>query len=183
MKARRLDRDDVLGVGIDLQERLIPAMAGKEALEAAWVKWINGLRTLGVPVIVSQQYTKGLGETIPSVREALASEQYFEKRSFSAMGAEAFRKAVKDSGKKTILIFGIESHVCMQQTALDLMEEGYRVYVIEDACSSRSLHDHEMSMRRLAQAGAVITTFESALFELLDTSESPDFKAISAIVK
>ena len=103
--------------------------------------------------------------------------------SFSAMKAEGFPKAVKDTGKKTIMIFGVESHVCMMQTSFDLLAAGYEVYVISDCCTSRRTDDHQEAMNRLGAAGATVTTYEAALFELLVTSESPDFKAISNIVK
>lgn len=182
-KNNMLNGEDVLAVGIDLQEKLVPAVFDKEGLEDRCNRLIEGLNTLGVRTIVSQQYTKGLGQTIPSIRKTLGNDEYFEKRTFSAMGSEEFRKAVADSGKKTILIFGIESHICMMQTALDMINEGYKVYAVEDASASRTERNHRMAMERLAGEGAVVTTYEAALFEILETSTSPDFKTISKIVK
>ncbi len=184
MNPYMMNREDVAAIGIDLQENLMPAMAGQEEVEANTVKFLEGLKVFGIPRIFSQQYTRGLGETIASVKAAAGEDATFiEKRSFSAMKVEGFPEAVKDTGKKTIMIFGVESHVCMMQTSFDLLAAGYEVYVISDCCTSRRTDDHQEAMNRLGAAGATVTTYEAALFELLVTSESPDFKAISNIVK
>ena len=190
---QRLVKEDTVLVGIDFQERILPAMKNKEELEEAAVKLVKGCRTLGVPVIITQQYTKGLGPTIPSVtaaatepvgEETTAAEFHpIEKTSFSAMGEPDFVEVLEKLGRKTVIIAGIEAHVCVQQTVIDLLEKGYNVFVANDCISSRTNTDKKYSQRRMGDAGAVGTTLESILFELLKGAKEPGFKQISAIVK
>lgn len=189
----KLKKEDAVLVGIDLQERLMPAMKGGEELEAAVVKLIKGCRILGVPVIVTQQYTKGLGATVAAVAAALteplgeetaaAEFRHVEKTSFSAMGEPAFAEALEKLGRKTVIIAGIEAHVCVQQTVIDLLEKGYAVFIANDCIASRNNNDKKYSQRRMGDAGAVGTTCESILFELLKGAREPGFKQISALVK
>ena len=155
MKPLRIRKEEAILVLIDFQERLMPAMKGNEELEKAVVKLVKGCRTLGVPVLVTQQYTKGLGPTIPSIHEALGEYEPIEKTAFSAMGEPVFVEKLKESKRKTVILAGIESHVCVLQTALDLV----------------------------VASGAVGTTYESVLFELLGDAKSEGFKDISALVK
>lgn len=189
----RLKKEDTVLVGIDFQERLMPAMKSNEELEAAAVKLVKGCRILGVPVIMTQQYTKGLGATVAAIAEAMtepigedagAAEFHpIEKTSFSAMGEPEFVAALSKLGRKTVIIAGIEAHVCVQQTVIDLLEKGYTVFVANDCISSRSNTDKKYSQRRMGEAGAVGTTYESILFELLGGAKEPGFKQISALVK
>lgn len=189
----KIKREDSIFVGIDYQEKIMPAMKNNEELEQTVIKLIKGCRILGVPVIVTQQYTRGLGETIPSVKQALteslsetipeAAFEPIEKTSFSACGEPAFMEALEKSGKKTVIIGGIETHVCVQQTVIDLLEKGYTVFVVNDCVSSRSNNDKKYSQRRMGDSGAIGTTYESVLFELLGGAKDPAFKQISALVK
>jgi len=189
----RLRKEDAVLVGIDFQERLMPAMKDKEELEAAAVKLVKGCRVLGVPILMTQQYTKGLGPTVAAITAALTepvgeeakAEEFLpiEKTSFSAMGEPAFVEALEKLGRKTVIISGIEAHVCVQQTVIDLLEKGYTVFVAYDGVSSRSGIDKEYAKRRMSEAGAVSATCESILFELLRGAKEPGFKQISAIVK
>ena len=192
-KVLKLKKEDTVLVGIDFQERLMPAMYGKEELETVAVKLAKGCRILGVPAIMTQQYTKGLGPTIPSIVKALtepAGEEVavfdlypIEKTSFSAMGEPIFVENLKKLERKTVVIAGIEAHVCVQQTVIDLLESGYNVFVAADCISSRSKYDKEFSLGRMEHAGAVVTTCESILFELLGGAKEAGFKQISALVK
>lgn len=189
----RLKKEDTVLVGIDFQEKLMPAMKNNQELEAAAVKLVKGCRVLGVPAIMTQQYTKGLGPTIPAIAAALAEPigeetgtaefQPVEKTSFSAMGEPAFVAALEKLGRNTVIIAGIEAHVCVQQTVIDLLEKGYTVFVANDCISSRSNTDKKYSQRRMGDAGAVGTTYESILFELCGGAKEPGFKQISALVK
>jgi nicotinamidase-related amidase len=189
----KLRKEDTVLVGIDFQERLMPAMKGSDELEAAAVKLVKGCRILGVPVIMTQQYTKGLGQTVPAIAAALTEPiggetgadvfQPIEKTSFSAMGEPAFAEALEALGRKTAIVAGIEAHVCVQQTVLDLLERGYTVFIANDCISSRSNTDKKYSQRRMGDAGAVGTTCESILFELLKGARESGFKQISALVK
>lgn len=192
-QVQRLKKEDTVLVGIDFQERLMPAMKNKEELEAAAVKLVKGCRILGVPVVLTQQYTKGLGPTVPAIAAAMteavsddvgeADFQPVEKTSFSAMGEAVFVETLEKLGRKNVIIAGIEAHVCVQQTVIDLLEKGYTVFVANDCISSRSNTDKKYSQRRMGDAGAVGTTYESILFELLKGAKEPGFKQISALVK
>lgn len=178
-----LTRDNTALVVIDLQERLMPAMSGKEELESQTVKLINGMNALGVPAVVTQQYTKGIGPTAPAIAEALGDFEHVEKHTFSCMATEEFVSKIKELGRKDIVVCGVEAHICVQQTVLELLEEGYNVYLVADCVSSRREEDKMWGITRMGGAGAVITTYEAVLYEILRDSKAAEFKAISAIVK
>ncbi|MDF2655962.1 MAG: isochorismatase hydrolase [Bacillota bacterium] len=189
----KLRKEDTVFVGIDFQERLMPAMKDNEELEETAVKLVKGCRILGVPAVFTQQYTKGLGPTVPAVAAAWteslgegsseAELVAIEKTSFSAMGEPVFVETLEKLGRKTVIIAGIEAHVCVQQTVIDLLEKGYTVFVAVDCISSRSKKDKKYSLGRMSGAGAVTTTCESILFELLGGAKEAGFKQISALVK
>ncbi|MCQ4636757.1 hydrolase [Anaerovorax odorimutans] len=178
-----IKREDALLAAIDFQEKLMPAMADPKTLEATAVKLAKGIRALDIPILVTQQYTKGLGATIQPIAEALGDFEPIDKTSFSAMGEPAFAEALDATGKKTVILMGIEAHICVQQTAIDLIDRGYGVYVIQDCIASRKESDNLCGQQRMAAAGAVITTYESVLYELLRGAKADGFKAVSAIVK
>lgn len=178
-----MKKQDTILVAVDFQERLMPAMENKDVLENTMVRLVKGIRALDVPVIVTQQYTKGLGATIAPVAEALGEFEPIEKTTFSALGQPDFVEALEASGKKSVILTGIEAHICVQQTALELLERGYGVYVVQDCIASRKGSDNLCSQQRMARAGAVLTTYEAVLYELLGGAKADGFKAISAIVK
>ena len=184
MTVPKIKKEDAVLVAIDFQERLMPAMKNQKEVEETIKKLAEGWRVLGLPVLLTQQYTKGLGTTIESLRTALG-EAYspIEKTSFSAMGEPEFVKALETLGKKTIILTGVETHVCVQQTALDLLEASYQVFLVVDAVSSRDNNDKKYAQRRICEAGAVATTYEAVLFELVGGAREEGFKQISAIVK
>ncbi len=183
MNTLKINREEAVLVLIDFQERLMPAMKGHDDLEEATIKLAKGCRILGVPVLVTQQYTKGLGPTIPGIDEALGEYEPVEKTAFSAMGEPAFVEALKNTGRKSVILAGIEAHVCVLQTALDLIDAGYTVFLVNDCVASRSNTDRKFAQRRIAESGAVGTTFESVLFEILKGSRQEGFKEISSLVK
>jgi nicotinamidase-related amidase len=168
---------------VDIQERLFPHISDRQALLDRTRLLIKGLDVLGLPVLFTQQYTKGLGPTIPEIQQLFSNFSSLEKRSFSCIDDAAIAAHLKEAGRKFVLIAGIETHVCILQTALDLKAAGYQPVVVTDCVSSRSLADKDTALRRLASEGAILTGSESLLFELLRTSESPKFKEISALVK
>ena len=183
-KPGRLKSDDTVLVVVDFQERMVPAMREGASAVAEGVKLIKGFEALGCPILITQQYTKGLGESVPEIREAFTSFSHIEKSTFSVMGDQGFVEALKDIGRKTVVLCGVEAHVCILQSALDLLEAGYGVFLATDAISSRKARDEEPAVKRMIQAGVVPTTAESVLFELLDNdSKSETFKAISRLVK
>lgn len=191
MQVKKIKKEETLLIAIDFQEKLMPVINEKEALEAAMVKLVKGCRVMDVPILVTQQYTKGLGATIPSIDTALTEEiagkkamyEPFEKTSFSAMRQADFVAEVKKQGRKTILMTGIESHICVEQTVIDLLDNGYNVFVVGDCISSRKAMDKEYAQLRMIAAGAVFTSMESILFELCGGAKEPGFKEISAIIK
>jgi nicotinamidase-related amidase len=179
----RINKEEAILVIVDVQERLFPVMKGKEELEETLVKLIKGCKILGVPMLVTEQYTKGLGLTIPGLREALGEYEPIEKTAFSIMGEPAFVETLKQTGRKKVILAGIETHVCILQSALDLLAAGYEVFLVMDGVTSRSNSDKKYAQRRISEAGAIGTTYESILFELLIGAREPGFKDISNLVK
>lgn len=180
----RIRRKHTVAVVIDVQEKIFPVISENSILENKLCRFINGLKILGVEILVTEQYTKGLGSTIESVKNSLGN--YYnpvEKMSFSCCGVNTFDNKLKESGKNTVIITGIEAHVCILQTVLDLLDKGYIVVVVEDCTSSRNLNDKKIAVERMRDEGAIITTYESILFEMLEHSGTEEFKAISRIVK
>ena len=183
MKPIKLIKEEAILVLIDFQERIMSAMKDPDDLEEAVIKLVKGCEILEVPILVIQQYTKGLGPTIPGIHNALGQYEPIEKTTFSAMGQPAFVEKLKESGRNTVILTGIEAHVCVLQTALDLLEAGYQVFLVKDCVSSRKGGDRKVAIARMKASGAVETTYESALFELLKGARQEGFKDISALVK
>ncbi len=183
MEAIKIRREEAMLILIDFQERLMPAMKNGEELAASAIKLIKGCEIMGLPRLVTQQYTRGLGPTISPIHETLGRYNPIEKTCFSAMGEQAFVEALAREEGKTIILAGIEAHVCVLQTALDLLEAGYAVFLPADCVSSRYEDDKKYALRRLAQAGVVVTTCEATLFELCVGAHRPGFKEISALIK
>jgi nicotinamidase-related amidase len=179
----RINRDDTIALIIDIQERLYPFIHDNEKLTSNIVRLVKGLKILNIPMIVTQQYTKGLGDTISPVREALGDYTHLEKMSFSCCGDDTVMNAIRSSGKKNVIICGIESHVCVLQTCLDLIENGFNPVLIEDCVGSREPNNKKYAVKRMHSAGAVVSTYESILFELTVVSGTPEFKEISKLVK
>lgn len=176
----RLKPHKTAAVIIDFQAKLFPHMADREALQKNVTKLAVGLKLFEIPTLITQQYTKGLGATLPELGFEGA---VFEKMNFSAVREEPFTEALRRLHKKHLIIAGIEAHICVMQTSLDLLEAGYKLFVCEDAIDSRNPKNRENALHRLQNAGAVITNVESVLFELCGTAEHERFKAVSKIVK
>jgi nicotinamidase-related amidase len=183
LKSGKIRREKAIVVVVDMQEKLLPAMKKEEDIEEKAGTLIRGARLLGVPILVTEQYPKGLGRTVKPIQEALGEFTPIEKTSFSIMGEPQFVEALKESGAEDVVLCGIESHVCVQQSALDLLAGGYRVYVMEDATGSRSNTDKKFAGRRMVEAGCVGTTVESALFEMVEDAKAPCFRDLSKLVK
>ncbi len=180
---------ETAAVIVDVQQRLFPHMHEKESLETKLNTLIRGLKLLAVPLIVTQQYSKGLGPAISSLQEALGwapahdRENFIEKIAFSCWDEPVFRQALEATERKRILLAGIEAHVCMLQTAVDLQAAGYTPVVLEDCTSSRRAGDKLIAFQRLAREGILVSTCESILFELTRSAGTDTFKAISRLVK
>jgi nicotinamidase-related amidase len=169
-------------VVIDVQEKLMNLMERRAEVLAAIQKLIGAARVLKLPTLVTAQYIKGLGQVCAEIVEATPGITPIEKTAFSCYGAEEFVRALKDLRRQRILLCGIEAHVCVQQTAIDLMKD-YFVYVCADAICSREWHDHKVAVERMRDCGAVITTVESAVFELLREAGTEPFKQILPLFK
>jgi len=145
---------------------------------------VNGLNTLQVPIVVSQQYTKGIGMTVECIQNAVSEEfRYYDKIAFSCLEDENILEQIKKCNKKNIIICGIEAHVCVLQTVIDCIAAGYHTIVIEDCISSRKENDKIVAIQRLIKEGAEIATYESILFELTRKAGTDTFKAISKLIK
>ena len=178
-----LKSENALLLVIDFQERLMPSIHGHAELEKKTAAFIKGCRILDVPVLTTQQYTKGLGDTSQALKDALCKFDPIEKITFSCCETIMFIDKLNSLGKKEIIVTGIEAHICVQQTALDLLDSGYTVYVVADCIGSRNVRDYTYAVERMRQAGAVITTMESVLFEFLVRADHPKRKEISNLVK
>ena len=179
----RITKGNTIGLVIDIQERLLPVMCEKEEFLKTTVTLIEGLKELKIPLLVTQQYSKGLGETVSEIKSVIPDFIYIEKRSFSCCDEPVFLNNLKESGVKNIIICGIESHVCVLQTAVDLKAAGYNPAVVMDCISSRSKGSIEIAKERFRYEGILMISAESVLFELTRSSAAPEFKAISNLVK
>ncbi len=183
LKQLKIDRDDAIFVAIDFQEKLMPVVAEPEELEAKAAKLAQGMKTLEIPTIVTQQYTKGLGVTVPAIAEALGKFTPIDKTTFSCMGNEDFLASLEALDRGCVILAGIEAHICVEQTAIDLLREGYEVALVTDCVQSRDPRNRDIAIQRMNQAGVIPTSFESVLYELLGSAKASEFKAISALVK
>ena len=179
----RIVKDDTVAIVVDIQKRLLPHIYQWEQTLQNCLKLIEGLQVLSVPLLVTQQYTKGLGPTDPSIVNRISGFNYIEKNTFSCCGEPAFTEKLSSLGKKNMLLCGIETHVCVLQTCLDLLEDGYIPVIVEDCVSSRKPNDKAIAIERMRQEGARITTMESILFELTKSAGTETFKSISKLVK
>jgi len=179
-----LTRDDTILVVIDVQERLVPSMEKKvyHRVRAGIEMLCAGAGELQLPVVVTEQYPKGLGHTVPELRGA-GGDGAVEKVSFGCCGEPAFLGRLAATGRRQVLVCGMEAHVCVYQTVLGLLEQGYAVHLVRDAICSRHKLDYRNALQLAAAAGAVVTTAETALFQLLRSSDVPAFKRVSQLVK
>jgi len=178
-----LQLDSTVLVVIDVQDKLFRVMPEREALAASLRKLVRGAQVLGVPVILTEQNPKGLGPTIAELADLMPGIQPIPKFSFSCCGEERFLRELEALGRRQVLLAGIELHICVYQTALDLLASGYEVQVVADCVTTRLLENREIGLTKLRDSGAGLTTAEMALFELLKTAEGDVFKEISRIVK
>lgn len=168
---------------IDVQERILRVMRNYEQLIENINKLINGFKILQVPIFYTEQYPKGLGQTTELILQNLQPNEAIQKLTFSCYGAENLFITLRDKKLDQIVVCGIESHVCVMQTVLDLLANGFQVNVPIDAISSRKEIDYNAAVIRFSNEGAIVTSTESVLFELLEECRSDEFKLISKLVK
>lgn len=168
---------------IDVQGKLAHLMYRKEALFENLQKIIKGAQILGIPILWLEQNPEGLGPTIPEVADLLSNTEPISKLSFSSCRNDRFMQALKALNRKEILIAGIETHVCVYQTAVDLVNLGYEVQIVADAVSSRTMENKKIGLQKMRDAGVSLTSTETALFELLKVAEGKQFKEILKVIK
>ena len=174
-----LERGRAALVVVDVQEAFRPAVLDFEGVAANAATLVRGARALGLPLIVTEQYPKGLGATVAELADELAGAAPLEKTVFSAARAEGFALGDRDQ----VLLCGIETHFCVSQTAHDLLERGVEVHVAQDAVTSRTAANKEVGLHKMEQSGAIVTSVETALFELLGAAGSDEFKQVQGLVK
>jgi nicotinamidase-related amidase len=179
----QLERGATALLVIDIQERLAAAMAEREKVVANTGHLIAAAKLLGVPVVHAEQYPKGLGPTVPELREALGAAAPIEKLTFSCCGEPAFAPALEAAGRPTVVVCGMETHVCVLQTVLGLLARGLVVHVAADAVCSRNPENSRVALELMRDAGAVVTCTETVLFQLLERCATPEFKAIQTRIK
>lgn len=168
---------------VDVQEAFRKSIPKLDGLIVKTVSAARGFELLGCPVVITEQYPKGLGKTVPEISGAVSDPYRFEKSAFSACGAAGFKDFLVERGITDVAIAGIEAHVCVNQTVHDLLSAGFGVHLLEDAVESRNAADRAAALLKMAQTGAVPSTVEMALFELLGDSKSGKFKEIQALIK
>ena len=180
----RLRPESALLLLVDVQERLQPTIHDDARLRQRAAALARGCALLGVPIYVTEQYPKGRGHTVPELADAVsAAGGVLEKTEFSCVANESIRARVEAAGRQDVLLAGVEAHVCVLQTALDLLEAGYRVHLVEDAVGSRTPENREIGIARARRHGADPASVESVLFELMGTSRHPRFKDVQALIK
>jgi len=168
---------------VDFQGRLAEIVDRSELVVPNVVRLVKGCQALEMPILATLQVPDKLGPVIPELREALGDQQIVSKEAFSALREPEFMLALRQSGRTQFLLTGIEAHVCVLQTGLDLLDAGYQVHVLSDGVFSRTAENHDLSLQRLHDAGATVSSVEIALFELIRTSRHPAFRTISKLVK
>lgn len=179
----RINRENTIGLVIDMQEKLMPAIAGRDELLSNSLKLLSGLKIFKVPIVVTQQNTAGLGATVQAVNEVIGNFSYIEKNTFSCYREPAFIRVLNRIGKRNVVIMGIEAHICILQTTLDLIYNNFNPVIVEDCIGSCNENDKKVAIWRMRDVGAVITTSESMLYELCRESGTDEFKELLMLIK
>jgi nicotinamidase-related amidase len=182
-----LTRDKSQLLIVDVQEKLVPAIAGKDRVVERCVRLVRAARRLGIPITLSEQYPQGLGPTVDAIRAALANDGFVgDKVEFSCLKSEPLRERLHElrrQGRQQVVIGGTEAHVCVAQTAIDLEAQGFEAFVVADAVGSRSKTSRKLAFDRLLNSGVDIVDSEMVLFEWLERAGTPEFKEVHALVK
>lgn len=183
-KPNRLLQENTQAMIIDVQEKFVPHIHQMDKTCQKIAILAQGLQMLGIPVMLNEQYPQGLGKTVSTINDVLTevNQRVFEKQTFSVCDCDVSWNHVAKQNRNNVILCGIEAHVCVQQTALDLLDNGMQPILIADAVSSRNEFDKQVAIERMRHAGAVITTVEGILFEMCKTSKHEAFKSISKLV-
>jgi nicotinamidase-related amidase len=177
-------KDDCILLVLDIQGTLFTTMVEKERMLAASLKMIDFARRVDIPIVATEQYPKGLGPSLPEILEALPEDiEVIPKTSFSCFGEPKFDAKVRSLNRKTIIVVGMETHICVNQTTLEGLEKGYNMYLVADAISSYTEFDTQIAFERLRAAGATIATSEMAMFEILRVAKTGSFKKCFDLLK
>lgn len=176
-----LNKNDCLFLIIDIQEKLVKMLEETDIVKNVTIL-VKSCDVLNIPTIITEQYPKGLGSTIDEIK-SVSNATYFEKTAFSAIKDEKILKEIENKNKKQIIICGIEAHICVLQTALELKEKGYEIYFVNDCSASRKSSDFQTAVEYLKQEDIRIVSKEIVLFSLLETSRHPNFKELQQLVK
>ena len=180
----RIQRNNCQAVLIDVQGKLFSHIYRRADIQAKLIQLIQGLQALDIPILVAEQYKEKLGDTVDELKAVLTDNTPFiDKTTFSVCDYDEAWNHIAQQNRQSVLVFGIETHVCVMQTVLDLLDNSMQPVVIADATGSRDAYDRRQGIRRMRRAGAVITTTEAILFELCRDSKDPAFKTISNLVK
>jgi len=180
----KLSRERAALAVIDMQEAFRSVIPDFGEVASRIAKAVKGARLLEVPIIVTEQYPKGLKHTAEEILPHLPTEsRAIEKLCFSSCGADAFQAQLAERQTKQVIVCGIEAHICVAQTVLDLLADDYEVFLLVDCITSRKRGSKEVALARLTQAGAIPSNLEMALFEMMRTADSPQFKAVQSLIK
>ena len=183
-KVIKLSRESSALAVIDMQEAFRPVMSDFGDVASRIATAVEGARLLEIPVIVTEQYPKGLKHTAEEIVARLPAElEAIEKSCFSSCGSDDFVSQLTRSNTRQVLVCGIEAHICVLQTSLDLLERGFEVFLLVDCITSRKAENKQVALARLAQAGAILSTLEMSLFEMMGSADSPQFKAIQNLIR
>ncbi len=178
-----LNTEEAVLVVVDVQGSLVDIVSRTELVLPNTLKIIRGCQALGLPILATAQVPEKLGPVLPEIKNALEGSEPISKSAFSALREPAFLTELAQTSRKQVLLTGIETHVCVFQTGLDMRDSGYEVYVLGDAVFSRTEENYQLGLARLHDAGAIVSSTEMALFELMRTSRHPAFRTISKLVK
>ena len=180
----RILAEDTMALIIDFQERLVPVIDNKDELIQNTEILIKGLRVLNIPMLITQQYTKGIGMTVPAIMEAAGENfKYEDKITFSCVENENIYHKIVEIGKQNIIVCGMEAHICVLQTVIDLIDKGYNIILVEDCIGSRKESDRQICIKRAIKEGVIPASYESILFELTRVAKTDVFKEISRLIK
>jgi nicotinamidase-related amidase len=177
-----LQRANSLLLIVDVQERLAPAVLESKPLIGNCTKLMRAANHLGIPVLISEQYPKGLGHTVPALTELVPSHVFVEKTAFSCASEPALLERIGSAGRVQIVLAGMETHVCVLQSAFDLVRKDYIPYVVQDAVSSRTHQNHDAGIERLRSAGIPVVTTEMVIFEWLERADTAQFRALRSLI-
>ena len=182
MEKYRLNKEDVCLLVIDVQEKLVPIMKHGKAIIKNTQILLQGAKEMGIPVIATEQYPKGLGSTVADLRAFFEDEDVFAKNSFTAY-TEDVQNKIETLGPKKIIVTGMETHVCVYQTVRDLLDAGYEVHIAKDCVGSRTKENYQNGLDLMENMGAIINNTETIVFDLLKVSGTKEFKIMSALIK